>query len=509
MNTAQRTFLAVLTPLLAATGWAADVPEPIARHADNVIRHARDVYGPVSSPLLVCQLDLETMALPPAESKVYATTTRGGAGPTMNNLQFDSGRLRLLYALAERTGESRYAQAADDYLDYYLAHLPDEKTGFFPWGDHRGYDVVADETIPAQHEFKCTFPPWEEFYRINPRAVTREIESLRRHIIDPERSLGFNRHEPPGSLPHSMSASGGAYIAAWAFLYQKTGDRKYRDWALAMAEYLWSLRNPTTDLLAAHPFDPAYPEMADSPRAVARAARTEYMGQITWFSANLLHAARLLGPQEGAPLVRQALAYYRAFTGRMDVAPDGSFFATFDLKTGRPLFPRIETPWQIVPQLSPPENWSNGVVGARAFFSLAFAYKTTGEEDLREAADRLIPGLRIDQLAAPADEPPPISAGLLAQVMVGMLDFYQKSGEARYLEQAEQLSRVAMRHYYRDGWFVCGLPTVPRYRDPAIDVWRLYSNRGGSDDLALAVLRVWLAWRGEPDVAVDDVGAHF
>lgn len=481
----------------------------VRRFCDNLVEHARDRYGSEPTPLFVCQLDVVTRQLPPPDSKLYASSGRGGAGPRMNNLQFDGGLLRLLYAMSEVTGDAKYAEAADEYLRYYLENLPDEDTGFFPWGDHRGYDVVADQTIRAVHEFKCIYPPWEAMYRINPEAVTRQIESLRRHVIDPERSRGFNRHHPPGSLPHSMNSSGGAWIAAWSFLHTKTGDERYLDWAEQMADYLWSVRNPKTDLIAAHPFDPAYPEMKRSELAMARASRTEYMGQITWFAANLLRAAELLGPEKGRRFREQALAYYRAFTRRMDVKPDGSFYATFDLAAGKPLFPRVADGWQYTRQISRPGGWSNGVVPIRALFSLGFAYKLTREEDLRETFDKLVPLAELEKFRNLDGPPEPIAAGLLAQVIVGFLNAYRGSGNREYLDNAWLLSRYGLAHFCRDGWFVCGVPTVDRYRDPKIDVWRTYSNRGGSDDLALAVLRVCLAREGKSDVAEDDVGCYF
>lgn len=111
------------------------------RFADNLIEYARDTYGPKHTPLFVCQLGIENKSLPPSDTRLYASHDRGGAGPLMNNLQFDSGRLRLLYALTGVTGDGKYAACADEYLRYYSANLPDKETGFFPWGDHRGYDV--------------------------------------------------------------------------------------------------------------------------------------------------------------------------------------------------------------------------------------------------------------------------------------------------------------------------------------------------------------------------------
>lgn len=79
--------------------------------ADNLIEHARDHYGPKQTPLFVSQLDIQTRTLLPATSKLYISDQRGGAGPTTNNLQFDTCLLRLLYALSQVTGDLKCAAA--------------------------------------------------------------------------------------------------------------------------------------------------------------------------------------------------------------------------------------------------------------------------------------------------------------------------------------------------------------------------------------------------------------
>ena len=319
--------------------------KPIIVFADNLIQYGRDVYGPKQTPLFVSQVDVRKKSLPPPDTTLYGKGHRGGAGPTTNNLHFDSGLIRLLDALSRVTDNAKYSRAVEDYLGYFFQALPDPETGFFPWGDHRGYDVVEDRTIRAYHEFKVIYPSWKRFWRVNPKAVRRQIESLKLHIYDESKSWAYSRHYPSGhEVPHSMPSSGAAWIGAWSFLYGQTHDDRYLEWAQRMADYFWSVRDPDTDLLASHPADPAYP---GSHRGVAalRASRTEYMAQLTTFAPNLLIASRLLGPDEGAALRRQALAYIRAFTTRMDIQDDGSFYPTFDLKTGRPLFPRIRDGW--------------------------------------------------------------------------------------------------------------------------------------------------------------------
>ena len=505
-----------LSSLLVATSLqAADKPDSpnvvddLQGFADLFIEHGRDKYGPKKTPLFVSQLEIDTRHIPPADTVLYGQGQRGGAGPTMNNLQFDSGLIRLLDALSEVTGDPKYAQAVDDYLSYYLANLPDPKTGFFPWGDHRGYDVVTDQTIKANHEFKNIYPPWTRFYEINPAAVTRQIESLKLHIYDESRSWAFSRHHPSGhEIPHSMNSSGGAYIVAWSFLYKMTKDPKYLDWANRMTDYFWSVRNSDTNLLAAHPADPAYPKSLADKRAQLRASRTEYMGQLTTFSPHLLRAAKLLGPEHGKKQRTEALAYIRGLTRGMEIQDDGSFYATFDLASGDPLFPRILNGWQFVSQQDDRFPWANSVLGIRAPIMLAFAYKMTGEPDLKETFDRFLPLYEMESFAAdsPRRELP---AGLLSQAIVSFLNMYQATDEQVYLDHGQALAAYARRHYFVDGWIVCGPPLLDRYRDKRVDTWRLYCNRGGSAELGLALLRLHLVASGQQDPVVDNPMAYF
>jgi membrane protease YdiL (CAAX protease family) len=476
----------------------------IRRFGGRLLQHARDDYGD-PTPLFVSQIDVQTQTLPSPDSTLYVAGTRGGAGPTSNNLQFDGGLLRLLYGLSDTSVDLAYQEAADDYLAHYLERLP-LPSGYFPWGDHRGFDVVEDDVIDGHGEFKVAMPVWDRMWSIDPEAVVRQAEALRKHIIDPTRSLAFSRHYPPGDTPHCMNASAGAWIALWTFTYTQTGDAQYLDWGTEMADYLWSLRNPNTDLLAAHPYDPAYPDVSNQARQ--RASRTEYMGPMYWYAVNLLRSHQMLSSQEDSPYKQQALAYIRAFTRRFDVNEDGHFYATFNLETGDPLFDRITRGWQITPQARDDEPTS-GVVGLRAPISLAYAYLVTHEPDLKEAFDRFQPLFRIESffdLDAPRQS---ISAGLLAQVIGAWTNLYAATSEYAYLATAAALGRYAAHHYIVDDWFVCGPPTVPRYRDDTLTGWETYSNRGGSADLALALLRLSAIADGRDELIEHDPLCYF
>jgi hypothetical protein len=274
-----------------------------------------------------------------------------------------------------------------------------------------------------------------------------------------------------------------------------------------MADYSWSVRDARTDLLASHPDDPAYPDYKTYENGL-RATRTEYMAQLTTFAPNLLIAAELLGEAKGAKFRQQGLAYIRAFTSRMQIADDGSFFPTFELATGKPLFPKVTDGWRFIPQSNEKYRWSNRVLGIRAPITLAFSFKKTNEPDLRRAFDRLLPLYRIDEFGDNSERKE-LPAGLIAQVIVNFLNMHQATGEKSYLQHAEIFGRYATKHYYRNGWWVCGPPLLERYQDDRLDTWSMYSNRGGSAQLALSLLRLHLIRQGKPDPADDNPMCYF
>ncbi|MBS12182.1 MAG: hypothetical protein CME19_11345 [Gemmatimonadetes bacterium] len=479
----------------------------VRRFGDRLLKFARDDFGREVTPLFVSQVIAEDNQLPASSTSLYVADGRGGAGPTSNNLQFDGGLLRLLYGLSDLTRDEAYAEAADEYLSYYLERLP-LPSGYFPWGDHRGYDVVDDDDIEGHGEFTVALPLWHRMWAIDPEAVIRQADALRGHIINPDRSLAFDRHHPPSGTPHCMNSSAGAWIVLWTFVHTQTGDQQYLKWAKEMADYLWSLRNPDTDLLAAHPHDSAYPEMLENERLSRRAKRTEYLGPMYWYAVNLLRAQELL-PSKSEDLFRsQALEYIRAFTSRFDATSDGHFYASFDIESGNPLFDRIKDGWSLTPQAGPEETTS-GVVGLRAPIALAYAYRLTGEADLKASFNQLYPLFTLDRFKDLDGPRLPISAGLLAQAIGAWTNLYAATSEYGYLAGAITLGRYAAHHYVVNDWFVCGPPTVPRYRDDTLSGWETYSNRGGSADLALALLRLVGIGDGRAELIEDDPLCYF
>jgi hypothetical protein len=218
-----------------------------------------------------------------------------------------------------------------------------------------------------------------------------------------------------------------------------------------------------------------------------------------------LHAADLVSDPTGEYLRKETLTYIHAFTDRMDVQPDGSFYATFDLESGKPLFPRITDAWSYLSQTNETHTWSNSVLGIRASAMMAFAYLKTGDPTLLATFEQLMPLWRLEEFADLKAVRKPLPAGLMAQAIVAFLNIHEATGRAEYLAHAGTFATYAAKHYVTDdGWVVCGPSNLSRYNDPNLKTWRMYSNRGGSDDLALALLKYWLVLTGKPDTVVTD-----
>jgi hypothetical protein len=136
---------------------------------------------------------------------------------------------------------------------------------------------------------------------------------------------------------------------------------------------------------------------------------------------------------------------------------------------------------------------------------MAFAYRQTGDPELLATFERLMPLWRLEEFADPEAGRKPLPAGLIAQAMLAFLNMHQATGRGEYLADAGTFAAYAVRHYVtEDGWIVCGPSNLNRYNDPHLNTWRMYSNRGGSDDLALALLKYWHAVTGRPDTIVAD-----
>ena len=163
------------------------------RFADEMIARGTDRWGRERTPQFASMLlrsdppDLLPDAVFPVESRgvnrmhvqnlpniykgnnrAHKITYRGG------DVASDAALYQLLYAITRATGDSRYAEAADASLAWFLANAP-LHNGLLPWGEHSGWDFRRERpdygyAFDKRHEFDSRWPLWDRFIALQPRA---------------------------------------------------------------------------------------------------------------------------------------------------------------------------------------------------------------------------------------------------------------------------------------------------------------------------------------------------
>lgn len=235
--------------------------EYVTRSLDTLIEHGTDRYGEKHTPLIMAVLDVHTLESPEhpkelgslvrLEGRIHRRAERG------SNLWYDQPLLATLYEATGRGLGIRYCQAADAYVEYYLANCKKEN-GMIAWGSHIHWDCYRDRAGgdhdgAGPHEILIHRAQWENLYRINPDRVREEIEGIwKLHIHDKE-SGRHNRHDD-GQPGADFPFSAGSFIQAFAFMHSvEPGDGEYLRRAQLVANWHWNQRNPQTNLPAFQP----------------------------------------------------------------------------------------------------------------------------------------------------------------------------------------------------------------------------------------------------------------
>lgn len=467
----------------------ADIPAFVAvrRFADRMLAVGRGDFGAGRTPLFAGQMNADTLALPAGTAEdpgLLADNIQiAGCHPFCQNLFFDFGLLDVLAALSAVTDDPRYDAARREYLAHYLAHCRHPLSGYFPWGEHVGWDLrrgaIHQGAIKGCHEVKGLVVPWNQFWAVAPAATRLEIAvALRAHVCD-ERTSAFNRHAAMGGNPNlggepcSLASSAGVYLQAWCWLHHHTGAPEPLAWAHALARLFWDQRSPTTDL---------FPSGEDRPTEM-------WYGDVLDYAVLLLGAADLLGPS-GADLRAQALALLTAYHRHAYDPAGPGFFDTLDIVTGQP----VVGPSRYYPAISRPrylEAWShaeNSISLATVTTTAAMAYALTGDDALRLAFDR---ALALMDVPGALRSMTPMVAGDAAGVLGGLVHVARRSGDRRYLEQAAPLVTRLLETHRRNDLFTSGPAGHSAY----------YAARLGSADLAAALLDYALGVAGLADHA--------
>lgn len=250
--------------------------------------------------------------------------------PGGSTLYWDQPLILAARALSALTGNTRYTEAADAYMDAFLSACI-APTGMFQWGNHQYYDLAGDTVVSfhgGPHELRPITPAWDLFWERAPGLTAAYIRAMgRRHVYDPETG-GFNRHDD-GKKGHAFIEAGGILAESLAWLHARTGDGSLLESALRIARYSFRHRGATTGLVANEP---------DMGRWDSKVATTE----TGLWAQCLLRAARDTSCGEFAAMAREAVAAYlrHGYDDRT-----GAYFGQVALDTGTPVAPAQPGYW--------------------------------------------------------------------------------------------------------------------------------------------------------------------
>lgn len=460
---------------------APDYSRVVADCLRVLMQDGTDHYGPKPTPVLVSILDVETRQCPSnpaALDEAWRVVRRERRNPAGANLLADLATLKAMDLTSRLTGDATFSQFADRYIGWYLDQLGDDR-GFIWWGWHRHYDVFADKKsghLGNPHEIHATQEiPWERLWSVNSNTVRREIEAIwQGHVID-KRTGEIDRHgDSVRGCDFAMSA--GAILESFAFLHRQTGEKVWHDRARLLADYYWDRRNPATDLFPERP-------NAGTNRFDGAHFLTSSAGL---FCHALLKFSRLTGDDR---FREQAVKYLQAYH-RFGYDPNsGKFWGSLKLD-GTPVpGPRVAPPsgkdgelkaeeYGIYEPRGPLDLWQPYAAGYEHPIATAQVYAyaalTTGDPDLRIAAERFASWLRRELpprrcetntwYRGYAENYAPLGtyAGLYGQTISFFLQMYLLTGNEAHLQTARTMADEAITRLNCRGLFR-GHPAKPYY----------------------------------------------
>jgi uncharacterized protein YyaL (SSP411 family) len=368
--------------------------------------------------------------------------------------------------LSEMTGEDKYREFAARTANWTMTELVDAK-GLFWWGYHRHYDAHRDiraSNTGNHHEIHIQQCVWPLLWETNAEAVAREIEAIWEwHVINKDTGE-INRHgdKRPGC---DFVMSGGEILYAFAFMHAKTGEQKWLDRAMRVADYYWERRHPETNLLV------------DQPRYFeAHTGRGGVASTLPGLHCRSLLAAYQLTKHQ--PLLDYAMTYLRAWAKYAYDADSGRFWGWLSPEGTPVKGPRATSGYQKTFAAGHLDLWEPYIAGYQypiyAAATYVTAYEMTGEKPMLETAKRF--ATWIEQEWPPRSAmtetwyaeystkfaPHGTYAGKYGRTILLMLDLHRATGEAHYRQFAEQAADEAVAKLYFDG-LLRGHPAKPYY----------------------------------------------
>jgi hypothetical protein len=472
--------------MLVVSGGAADAPaaeEPVdylgvvRAYADALLEHGRDHYGEVNSPLIAATLDRSTLSLLEGEALNRVATIpreQWGMRPhdrmlTGANPMHDQNLYQVLYALSKATRQRRYAKEADNTLEWFFNHCQSPDTGLMAWGEHIGWDfhteTIIEKGAGTTHEYFRPWVLWDRSLKLAPDACERFALGVWEHQISDHETGNFSRHarydtHGPGTNSE-YPRHGGFYIATWASAYAHTENRAFLNAIETLLTYFDGRRSPQSDAIPAESAQRSKGEMIWPPSNLSLAV-------------DLWEAAGKVPEPLAARMRESALRTDRVFLKLPhDLAPDGKGFLkianthTLDTRQwgDRGAYTRL---------------WATGYGDATdaAIANLCMLrYRQINREDYRDlvlaAAERYMTGR--------PDLSYPVYPGTLGEIILLMLAAHEITGDAAYLDRADELAQEAVALFFDAS---SPLPKASTAHDHYEAITR-------ADTLMMALLDLW------------------
>jgi hypothetical protein len=460
-------ILAGLMPLaLSACAFAAqDYRELVTTCLDTLIEHGQDTYGPEKAPILVSILDVETLTCPenPAVlDEPWRVTRRHRRNPAGADLSTDMPTLTVMKQLG-----GKYEAFAKAYAEHFLNHMVVENRGLPSWGWHEYYDVFKDECIVDQHELHAGVDPmdWEFLWAADADAVRRQAQNTwRLHVINKETGE-INRHAD-GKPGCDFSMSAGSYIELFAFMYKQTHEPVWLDRAKLIATYYWDRRDTETNLVPERP----------------NAGTERFDGGHFVTAITGCHCAALFNACEmtGEPVFRDyAAAYLRAYAKYGYDESTGRFWGSLRLDGTPNNEPVIREGYGMYEPRGYLDLWEPYLLGYQmpVYTGAAYlrAYALTEDPAMLDTAKKFAnwilaerPGKAGIQEGRWYDEyaktwaAQGTYADKYGRAILFLINMHKATGDARYLQGAQEYAEDAVGKLYRNGLFK-GHPAKPYY----------------------------------------------
>lgn len=448
MNKLNTSLVSITIGILLVSGSKPDNPKPnvylqtVETFADRLLEVGTDKYGSRNTAMWASVIDLEDVSVPPRNVPTLKGVRSYDRAVGGSNYYHDVMTMKVLEALSEVKGNTKYNDAVKAYSRDFLTLTQNPKTGLLGWGEHLYYDFYRDTVAIAEsrifdqreyfkmpHELIAWTPPWERLWNTDPERTAKAIEGIMWHFNGPDtKTYLFNRHaawnQPERQIDimpwikHSV-----LFAYSFAYLHKKTGNELWKKRAKDIAYLYWRVRDYDTDLV----FNCFY-----HPQIVVH-AKLPGIGPTGNYAFWMYKTAEILGDDEMKGVAKELLVAYDKYGWN---TKDGYHYNSLNLD-GSPL---AETEKALV--------WKNEY-GTSSIFSYGRAAtlmaKNNNDEQLLDLAvkcEKQVPGSQM---------PEQYTAENLGEAINFYVDLYELTDKAYYLEEAKKYADKGLANFVKKG----------------------------------------------------------